>query len=196
MQISFPKQDDPQNSIITIQGYEEKALAARDEILGMVDSLSSVYKEEIRIDERVHRRFIGFRGKRLREIKEQFGVEVNFPRMEDTDKSLVVLAGTPDNVEACRDYLLNLEEEYLQDVTAAPSAPTTFSQLMEDSMSNQQQHANKQGFVVSGAPWERKTPNTQSLEDFPDFGGLGGPGAGNADSSSQGPINSAWNAKH
>lgn len=196
VQISFPKQDDPQNSIITIQGYEEKALAARDEILGMVDSLSSVYKEEIRIDERVHRRFIGFRGKRLREIKEQFGVEVNFPRMEDTDKSLVVLAGTPDNVEACRDYLLNLEEEYLQDVTAAPSAPTTFSQLMEDSMSNQQQHANKQGFVVSGAPWERKTPNTQSLEDFPDFGGLGGPGAGNADSSSQGPINSAWNAKH
>uniref|UniRef100_A0A182J902 K Homology domain-containing protein n=1 Tax=Anopheles atroparvus TaxID=41427 RepID=A0A182J902_ANOAO len=198
VQISFPKQDDPQNSIITISGYEEKALAARDEILGMVDSLSSVYKEEIRIDERVHRRFIGFRGKRLREIKEQFNVEVNFPRMEDPDKSLVVLSGTPDNVEACRDYLLNLEEEYLQDVTAAPSAPTTFSQLMEDSMSQQHQHTNKQGFVVSGAPWERKTPNTQSLEDFPDFGGLGGPGAaaGNADSSSQAPINSAWNAKH
>ncbi|XP_053677123.1 vigilin [Anopheles nili] len=197
VQISFPKQDDPQNSIITIQGYEEKALAARDEILAMVDTLSSVYKEEIRIDERVHRRFIGFRGKRLREIKEQYGVEITFPRMDDADKSLVTLAGTPDNVEACRDYLLNLEEEFLQDVSAAPTQPTSFSQIMEDTLSNQQ--TNKQGFVVSGAPWERKAPNTQSLEDFPDFGGLGGgpgPAAASAEQNAQAPINSAWNAKH
>uniref|UniRef100_A0A182PN90 K Homology domain-containing protein n=1 Tax=Anopheles epiroticus TaxID=199890 RepID=A0A182PN90_9DIPT len=199
VQITFPKQDDPQNSIITIQGYEEKALAARDEILAMVDTLSSVYKEEIHIDERVHRRFIGFRGKRLREIKEQFGVDITFPRMEDADKSLVTLAGTPDNVESCRDYLLNLEEEFLQDVSAAPTQPTSFSQIMEDTMANQQ--TNKQGFVVSGAPWERKPPNTLSMEDFPDFGGLGGgPGgpaaASNADANAQPPINSAWNAKH
>ncbi|XP_049542273.1 vigilin [Anopheles darlingi] len=198
VQISFPKQDDPYNkNVITIQGYEEKANAARDEILAMVDTLSSVYKEEVSIDERTHRRFIGFRGKRLREIKEQFNVEITFPRPEDADKSLVTLAGTPDNVEACRDYLLNLEEEFLQDVSAAPTAPTTFSQIMEDvSHAN----ANKQGFIVSGAPWERKTPNTQSLEDFPDFGGLGGGPAGGAPSGpvadSQGPINSAWNAKH
>uniref|UniRef100_A0A182M2B3 K Homology domain-containing protein n=1 Tax=Anopheles culicifacies TaxID=139723 RepID=A0A182M2B3_9DIPT len=199
VQITFPKQDDPQNSIITIQGYEEKALAARDEILAMVDTLSSVYKEEIHLDERVHRRFIGFRGKRLREIKEQYGVDITFPRMDDADKSLVTLAGTPDNVEACRDYLLNLEEEFLQDVSAAPTQPTSFSQIMEDTMANQQ--TNKQGFVVSGAPWERKAaPNTQSLEDFPDFGGLGGgpggPAATNADTNTQTPINSAWNAKH
>uniref|UniRef100_A0A2M3ZYI5 Putative vigilin n=1 Tax=Anopheles triannulatus TaxID=58253 RepID=A0A2M3ZYI5_9DIPT len=198
VQISFPKQDDPYNkNVITIQGYEEKANAARDEILAMVETLSSVYKEEVSIDERTHRRFIGFRGKRLREIKEQFNVEITFPRAEDADKSLVTLAGTPDNVEACRDYLLNLEEEFLQDVSAAPTAPTTFSQIMEDvSHAN----ANKQGFIVSGAPWERKTPNTQSLEDFPDFGGLGGGPAGGAPSGagadSQGPINSAWNAKH
>ncbi|ETN61322.1 vigilin [Anopheles darlingi] len=198
VQISFPKQDDPYNkNVITIQGYEEKANAARDEILAMVDTLSSVYKEEVSIDERTHRRFIGFRGKRLREIKEQFNVEITFPRPEDADKSLVTLAGTPDNVEACRDYLLNLEEEFLQDVSAAPTAPTTFSQIMEDvSHAN----ANKQGFIVSGAPWERKTPNTQSLEDFPDFGGLGGGPTGGAPSGpvadSQGPINSAWNAKH
>ncbi|XP_052899322.1 vigilin [Anopheles moucheti] len=199
VQITFPKQDDPQNSIITIQGYEEKALAARDEILAMVDTLSSVYKEEIHLDERVHRRFIGFRGKRLREIKEQYGVDITFPRMDDADKSLVTLAGTPDNVEACRDYLLNLEEEFLQDVSAAPTQPTSFSQIMEDTMANQQ--TNKQGFVVSGAPWERKAaPNTQSLEDFPDFGGLGGgpggPAATSADTNTQTPINSAWNAKH
>ncbi|XP_049294896.1 vigilin [Anopheles funestus] len=199
VQITFPKQDDPQNSVITIQGYEEKALAARDEILAMVDTLSSVYKEEIHLDERVHRRFIGFRGKRLREIKELYNVDITFPRMDDADKSLVTLAGTPDNVEACRDYLLNLEEEFLQDVSAAPTQPTSFSQIMEDTMANQQ--TNKQGFVVSGAPWERKAaPNTQSLEDFPDFGGLGGgpggPAATNVDTNTQTPINSAWNAKH
>ncbi|XP_055529154.1 vigilin isoform X2 [Wyeomyia smithii] len=193
VQISFPKQDDPCNNIITIQGYEANAIAARDEILGIVGELSSMYREEVSIDERVHRRFIGFKGRRVREIKEMFKVEISFPRPEDPDQSIIVIAGNnQDDVEACRDHLLNLEEEFLQDVvTAVPTQQTTFTQILEDSMSNNQGRP-KHGFVVQGAPWQRKTPNTQSQEDFPDFG----LGAAPAEPAPQAPIASAWNARH
>lgn len=192
VQISFPKQDDPQNNIITIQGYESNAHAAKDEILGIVNELNSMHREEVSIDERVHRRFIGFKGRRVKEIKEMFKVEISFPRPEDKDQSLIVIAGNnQDDVEACRDHLLNLEEEFLQDVvTAAPPQQTTFTQFLEDSMSNRE--ATKKGFVVQGAPWERKTPNTQSQEDFPDFG----LGSAPAEQAPQAPIASAWNARH
>ncbi|XP_053689981.1 vigilin isoform X1 [Sabethes cyaneus] len=194
VQISFPKQDDPCNNIITIQGYEANANAARDEILGIVGELSSMYREEVSIDERVHRRFIGFKGRRVREIKEMFKVEISFPRQEDADQSIIVIAGNnQDDVEACRDHLLNLEEEFLQDVvTAVPTQQTTFTQILEDSMSNNQGGRPKHGFVVQGAPWQRKTPNTQSQEDFPDFG----LGAAPAEPAPQAPIASAWNARH
>lgn len=68
--------------------------------------------------------------------------------------------------------MLNLEEEYLQDVLEAPkSGPVTYENLFENAMKKQQQPNNK-GFVVQGAPWE-KAPNTASQIDFPDFG-LGG----------------------
>lgn len=121
-----------------------------------------------------------------------FKVEISFPRPEDKDQSLIVIAGNnQDDVEACRDHLLNLEEEFLQDVvTAAPPQQTTFTQFLEDSMSNRE--ATKKGFVVQGAPWERKTPNTQSQEDFPDFG----LGSAPAEQAPQAPIASAWNARH
>ncbi|XP_055631121.1 vigilin [Toxorhynchites rutilus septentrionalis] len=193
VQISFPKQDDPDNNIITIQGYEENAKAAKEEILGIVNELNSMYREEVSIDERVHRRFIGVRGRHVRDIKDKFKVEINFPRPEDPDQSLIVIAGNnQDNVEACRDHLLNLEEEYLQDVvTAVPTQQTTFTKILEDTMTSREQRP-RHGFVVQGAPWQRKTPNTQSQEDFPDFG----LGAAPVEQTPQAPIASAWNARH
>lgn len=39
VQITLPKRGDPEEHIITIQGYEEKAIAARDHILGIVNKL-------------------------------------------------------------------------------------------------------------------------------------------------------------
>lgn len=73
----------------------------------------------------------------------------------------------------CKDHLLLLEEEYLQDVTEAPkAAAVTYENLFENAMKGGQQQTNSKGFVVQGAPWE-KAPNTNSQIDFPDFG-LGG----------------------
>lgn len=85
---------------------------------------------------------------------------------------MFIVIGKEEDVESCRDHLLNLEEEYLQDVIEAPkSGPVTYENLFENAMKKQQQ-PNPKGFVVQGAPWE-KAPNTNSQIDFPDFG-LGG----------------------
>ena len=115
VQISFPKTDDPANNIITIQGYKEKAEAARDEILGIVNDFNAMYKEVVSIDQRVHPRLIGQRGRRIRETMTDYNVEINFPRPDEADLSLITIYGSKqENVEACKDHLLNLEEEYLQ----------------------------------------------------------------------------------
>jgi hypothetical protein len=81
--------------------------------------------------------------------------------------------GKEEDVESCRDHLLNLEEEYMQEVSEQPvkAGAVTYENLFENAMKGQQQPNNK-GFVVQGAPWE-KAPNTNSQIDFPDFG-LGG----------------------
>uniref|UniRef100_U5EUN4 Putative vigilin n=1 Tax=Corethrella appendiculata TaxID=1370023 RepID=U5EUN4_9DIPT len=192
VQISFPKSDDPANNIITIQGYEQAAEAARDEMMQIVDDLSSLTKETVPIDARVHPHLIGSRGRRVREIMQQYKVEINFPRPDDPDLNLVTITGAKDNIDACRDHLLNLEEEYLQDVVdTLPSQQHTFTQIFEETLSHAK--TNKQGFVVQGAPWERKAPNTNSQEDFPDFGGVT---ASTAPNDNQQPISSAWNSRH
>lgn len=45
VQINFPRRDDPDESIITIQGYEDKANAAKEDILAIVHELVSEYNE-------------------------------------------------------------------------------------------------------------------------------------------------------
>lgn len=80
--------------------------------------------------------------------------------------------GRQEDVEACKDHLLLLEEEYMQDVVEAPkTANVTYENLFESAMKRSQQPTSK-NFVLQGAPWE-KAPNTNSQIDFPDFG-LGG----------------------
>lgn len=43
-------------------------------------------------------------------------MEIKFPR-EDDNPNLVTIMGAPENVEECKDHLLNLSEEYMQDIT-------------------------------------------------------------------------------
>ena len=78
--------------------------------------------------------------------------------------------GREEDVEPCKDHLLLLEEEFMQDVVEAPKeAKVTYENLFENAMKGSQQKTNSKGFVVQGAPWE-KAPNTSSQIDFPDFG--------------------------
>lgn len=61
---------------ITITGYEHKAIAARDTIQAMVEELEEMISEDITLDNRVHARIIGARGKGIRKIMDEFKVNV------------------------------------------------------------------------------------------------------------------------
>ncbi|CRK92791.1 CLUMA_CG006242, isoform A [Clunio marinus] len=196
VQISFPRKEDAgdEQSTIRIQGYEEAAKAARDEILKIVGDYNEMVKEVVSLDARIHSRVIGQRGRHVRQIMEDYRVDIKFPREGDADMNQVTVMGKEEDVEACKDHLLNLEEEYMQDVSEAPkqSSNVTYVNLFENAMKNSQgggSGSNKSGFVVQGAPWE-KAPNKDSQIDFPDFG-LSGASSNVQDTTPS--LASAWN---
>jgi polyribonucleotide nucleotidyltransferase len=171
-QISFPRKEDAESNVIRIIGYEASAKAARDDILKIVGDYKEMVKVVVELDARIHSRIIGQRGRHVRQIMDDFKVDIKFPRDNDPNLNQVTVIGREEDVEACKDHLLLLEEEYMQDVVEAPKAANvTYENLFENAMKGSQQQTSK-GFVVQGAPWE-KAPNTNSQIDFPDFG-LGG----------------------
>jgi len=189
--IQLPKKNLPEEDIITITGFEEQANAARDEILAIVKELCDKVKEEVEIDHRVHSRIIGARGKNVRQIMTDFEVDIRFPRSTDSNPNLVVISGSDaDKVYDAKEHLLNLEEEFMQDVSENEYMQ---SFVRGSGQAKQQGLADKQsngpnGFVVKGAPWEQ-APDTQSNEEFPSFGN------GVANASATKPISSAWGAR-
>ncbi|XP_049810317.1 vigilin [Schistocerca nitens] len=172
VQINFPKKGDPEEHIITITGYEKNAQAAKDDIMKIVNELNDLVKEEVCIDSRVHSRLIGARGRNIRKIMEQFKVDIKFPRSTDAEPNIVTVIGQEDNVIDARDHLLNLEEEYLQDV-AENERPDNRSIFGHDAEGSSSQGGSNPGFVVKGAPWEQRAPDTASTSEFPSFGGGG-----------------------
>lgn len=63
---------------ITITGYEQNAIAARNAIQAIVDELEEMISEDITLDSRVHARIIGARGKGIRKIMDEFKVRAGF----------------------------------------------------------------------------------------------------------------------
>merc|ERR1712241_472741 len=115
--IQLPKKDDPEESVITITGYEKKAYEAKDAILKIVGDFENLVKEEVMIHSRVHSMIIGRRGAGIRKIMQDFNVDIKMPRERDPDPDLVVIMGNDeDNVLDCMDHLLNMTEEYEQEV--------------------------------------------------------------------------------
>ncbi|CAK1552035.1 unnamed protein product [Leptosia nina] len=174
VQINLSKRGEPDDNIITIQGYEDKAHQAKEAIMAIVHQLDNQYREEVEIDPRVHRRLIGQRGKNIRRIMDDYKVEIRFPKQGDD--STVVITGDEDNVLDARDHLLNLAEEYLQDVAdryqrpAAPSLADFGEVLSGENATNVNASANNPpstGFVVKGGPWEQRAPDTASTHEFP-----------------------------
>lgn len=108
-------------------GYEDKALAAKEEILGLVKDLESQVSREVRVDARVHPRLIGQRGRSIRKIMEQFHVDVKFPRESDSDPNIITISGHADDVDAAKDHILNLEEEYVSGTSLKLTSNTMLS---------------------------------------------------------------------
>jgi len=124
--------------------------------------------EPVEIDHRIHSRLIGTRGRAIRNIMNEYKVDIKFPNRESGNPDLVEVTGAEDNVFDCKDHLLNLAEEFMQDVRD--------QELMDEYMRPQrnqspprQRGGNNPGFVVTGAPWHN-TPDMSSQTDFPDLG--------------------------
>lgn len=192
VQINFPKKGDPEEHIITITGYEENTNRARDDIMKIVNELEDLVKAEIQIDARVHSRLIGARGRNIRKIMEDYNVDIKFPRNGDADPDLVVISGSEENVNEARDHLLNLAEEYLQDLEEQESRESThtlnihFDAYPASRANSSPSRQNDNGFVVAGGPWEQRAPNTASVTEFPSFGRAAEPPPPAA------PIAGAW----
>uniref|UniRef100_A0A1A7X8I9 Vigilin n=1 Tax=Iconisemion striatum TaxID=60296 RepID=A0A1A7X8I9_9TELE len=170
--IQFPEKNDENQDQITITGYEQNAIAARDAIQAIVDELEEMISEDITLDSRVHARIIGARGKGIRKIMEEFKVDLRFPQSGAADPNQVTVIGRPELVDEAIDHLLNLEEEYLSDVVeneakmAYMRPPSSSAAAMDD-------RSPSKGFVVREAPWatgNEKAPDMSSSEDFPSFG--------------------------
>jgi len=169
VQIQFPPRHASSSSLpsdqtlITITGYEEKVQAAKEEISAIVKDLESQVSKKIRVDARVHPRLIGAKGKNIRAIMQKFSVEIRFPRSSDPDPNIVTIRGQEEDVEAAKDHILNLEEEYLEDEGTEYLPPRT-------AQSSESESKGSSGFVVKGAPWEQVAPDTSNKEEFPSFG--------------------------
>ena len=69
--------------------------------------------EEVQIDNRVHSRIIGAKGRAINKIMDEYHVDVRFPGRDSEDMDLVIITGPEEAVFDCKDHLQNLEEEYV-----------------------------------------------------------------------------------
>uniref|UniRef100_A0A3B3WR27 Vigilin n=1 Tax=Poecilia mexicana TaxID=48701 RepID=A0A3B3WR27_9TELE len=171
--IQFPEKNDENQDQITITGYEQNAIAAREAIQAIVDELEEMISENITLDSRVHARIIGARGKGIRKIMDEFKIDLRFPQSGAADPNLVAVIGRPEHVDEAIDHLLNLEEEYLSDVVENEAKMAYMRPPGGSVAAADEQRGHSKGFVVREAPWatgNEKAPDMSSSEDFPSFG--------------------------
>ena len=166
--IQLPKKDDGDDSIITITGYESNAVKAKEAILKIVNEYESLIKEEVVIDPRVHSMIIGRRGNGIRKIMQDYKVDIKMPRLSDPEPDLVIIMGLDEDcVLDCKDHLLNLAEEFEQEV----SDRDMYTKPTLKNNDAPEKKAKNEGFKVAKAPW-----HGASDDAFPTLGG----GAGGA----------------
>ncbi|PIO66312.1 KH domain protein, partial [Teladorsagia circumcincta] len=134
------------------------ARACAAEIDEMIEEIRSMFTQEVSIDAGFHPRMIGVRGKNLKKLMEDYGVEIRFPR-DAADPNLVIIAGkSEDAVYDCIDHLRIEEEEYLADHIDRNQFISTRVQ--------EQPKTNKP-IQMNNAPWQL---DIGSAEHFPDMG--------------------------
>ncbi|OTF83867.1 Vigilin-like protein [Euroglyphus maynei] len=102
------------NDTITIIGYEENAQKAKEHILKLIQELKDMVTDEVVIDSRIHPRLIGSRGRSIKSIMSQFKVDIRFPKVQNgEDPDVVTISGAKDNVEECKEHLLELADNYV-----------------------------------------------------------------------------------
>lgn len=153
VQIQFPAKGAEEQDIITITGYLKDAEAAKAEIQKKVDELEAMTEITVEIDSRIHPRIIGGRGRNVKQIMTDFKVDIRFGATDadgQQNRNLVVISGKEEDCLDCRDHLLNMEEEFLQDIADEAYLKPPSRQGAEG-FSRQA----PQEYVVKNAPWNR-----------------------------------------
>lgn len=165
VRIDFSRRGEPDK--ITIKGLEKNVKKLEEYIKKKIADEEAKTSEEITIDNRVHSRIIGQKGKAIAKVMEKFNVDVKFP---NRNSDIVIVKGAnAEAVEDACDHLKNLEEEYLQDVIER-DAYRHPSSVNEDNYSKT--NGNSNGFVVTGAPWESGRNGKRSNDPAPDTGNM------------------------
>lgn len=171
------------NDIITVIGYEQNANKAKEYILKLVQEYKDMTTEQVTINNRIHSRIIGSKGANIKRIMHQFKVDIKFPRTQNGENpDTVTITGAKDNVEECKQHLLELEEEYLDDTEVQYQPPGDLQINFDDLASTGTVKESPKGFTVRGGPWEKRRTNqalqseyghgldVSSAQDFPAFG--------------------------
>ncbi|ESN93671.1 hypothetical protein HELRODRAFT_180766 [Helobdella robusta] len=169
VRIQFPEKNSTNQNVITIIGLEAAVKDCKEYILKKIKEIESTVHEELRIDNRVHPRIIGSKGRSVHKLMEDFNVDIKFPAKDSMDKDLIVVSGQKKDVELCCDHLMNLEDEYIQKILDdevikeyKKSAATlnTFFNNINNNNHNNNNNNNMKGFIVRDAPWSRTSAPT------------------------------------
>jgi len=118
--IRIPDKNDEDPTLITIIGYEDKCAKAKEAILNITGDLASQVRLNINIPNCFHARLIGARGRNIRKVMETYKVNISFPgnsaEANPETKDTIQLVGSEANCSDCHDHLLNLLEEYKQEI--------------------------------------------------------------------------------
>lgn len=148
---------DSKSNQIRIIGYEQNCMEAKEAILGIIGALEDQVTLEVSINNQIHSRIIGGKGRTVRKLMEQFKTDIRFPRGENPD--LVMVTGTQENCEACIEHLLTLEEEYMDEVYERNETRSMMASYMAPSRgdSGPKNSNSNNGYVVSDAPWNQSS---------------------------------------
>ena len=93
VEVHLPKKGDAEENIITIRGYEDNVMKAKEEIEAIVAQFESMVREEVHVDSRTHPMIIGRRGQGIRKIMQEYKVDIKMPRQGvDPDPDLVIVS--------------------------------------------------------------------------------------------------------
>ncbi|XP_049728095.1 vigilin-like [Elephas maximus indicus] len=169
--IHFPsKESNETQDQIIITGYEKNTIAARDAIMKMVHKFEKTITRKTPLNHRVHGQIIGFRGKAINKIMNQFQVDIRFPPREAPDPNFVTVTGVRDKVTKAIDHILSLEEHYLATAIKHESQQEHMKGVSLCNVSS----AVFKSFAAKDAPCtastSQKIPDMSSSEDFPSLG--------------------------
>lgn len=157
VQISLPKGEEKSDNI-TIHGHEANARACAEEIEALIADLKAMFTTEVALDARFHPRLIGQRGRNVKKVMEEFGVEITFPRTDENPNQVIISGKNEDAVYDCIDYLRNEEEDYLAEFSEK-------HQYISQRAQAEPVQQKAQAVQMKGAPWQL------TGEDFPEMGG-------------------------